>query len=215
VEEQFYLVMPLLIVSFTKKVFYFFPLFIAGSILFRYVSTGQGVHIGFHTLSVCSSLFVGCLMAYLVLYHNFSRLFTNLNRGVIACVYLLFFAFHFYRDRITAVAHLNIFMYFLYSLFFAFFILEQNYAAHSFYKMCKIKVLTSWGKYTYGLYAYHMVFITLLMVIIPQYFNPAGNYVAYFSLWIVALAATFLCAKVSYLYMEKPFLKLKEKFSRA
>jgi peptidoglycan/LPS O-acetylase OafA/YrhL len=214
VEEQFYLLLPILILLFSKRVFLAFPLFIIASLIFRFIFRHNIMYVEFHTISVCSSLFVGCLCAYLALFKGLSKLFAGIPRIAIIAVYAAFFAMHLFRDKIFSFRGTTIWLYLIYSLFFAFFILEQNYSENSFFKMSRFRLLTSIGKYTYGLYAYHMIFITLLMVFIPEYTNPQGNYLVYFSLWTAALLFSFIFAKLSYNYMEKPFLQLKEKFSR-
>ena len=214
VEEQFYLFLPLLIKLFGIRVFYIFPLFVIGALAYGVMQTHNIPLVEFSTFSVCSSLFTGCIIAYLVLFHNFSSFFIRLKKAMIISVYLAFFVLHIYRDKIFSAEKSNVWLYFFDAIFFAFFILEQNYAKNSFFKMSRSKLFTYTGKYTYGLYAYHMIFITLLMLTIPGLANPKGNYMIYFSYWIAALLLSFLFAKLSYSGMEKPFLKLKEKFSR-
>ncbi len=214
VEEQFYLMLPLLLIIFSKRVFYIFPVFIFLAFIFRVNNVDNYMVTEFHTFSVCSSLFIGCILAYLVLYHNLSKLFETMNKYLIMAIYLIFFIFHIYRDKLFSSTTASIWVNFIYALFFAFIIMEQNYAKFSFYKMQHFKLLSAIGKYTYGLYAYHMIFISLLLVFIPNYINPKDNYFVYFSLWILALVLSFGFAKLSYVFMEKPFLSLKKKFSR-
>lgn len=212
VEEQFYLILPLLMYFFSKKIFYFFPVLIAVAVSFGVYHTQNITYVEFHTISVSGSLFLGCVIAYLVLFKNFSVLIQNINKSLILLVYVVFFGLHIFREKIFSIETSNILLYFVDSLFFAFFILEQNYAKNSFYKMSNFKTLSSLGKYTYGMYAYHMVFISIIMTFIPHRINPANNYLIYFSLWLLALITTLLFSKLSYTCMEKPFLKLKEKF---
>lgn len=214
VEEQFYLILPLLISLFTRKVFYIFPLFIISAVVFGAMHTHNIMLVEFSTLSVCGSLFLGCISAYFVVYHHLADFFSKLKKQYIFIAYLLFFSLHIYREKIFAIDKSNVWLYFIYSFFFSFFILEQNYAKNSFYKMKNFKLLTVWGKYTYGLYAYHITVISILMIFIPQYINPKGNVFLYFSLWIVALAGSLGIARLSYRFIEKPFLKMKDKFSR-
>ena len=212
VEEQFYLALPLIMYFFSKKVFYFFPILIAFAIIFGLYHTQNITYVEFHTISVSGSLLVGCIIAYLVLYKNISILFLNINKSFILAVYAGFLLLHLFREKVFAPESSNILLYFIDSLFFAFFILEQNYAKNSFYKMSNFKLLSALGKYTYGMYAYHMIFISILMTLVPYKINPANNYISYFFLWVVAFTTTLLFAKISYSFIEKPFLKLKEKF---
>jgi peptidoglycan/LPS O-acetylase OafA/YrhL len=214
VEEQFYLVLPLLISLFTKKVFYVFPLFIIAAIIFGVVHTHNIRLVEFSTISVCGSLFLGCISAYLVIYHRLADFFLHLKKGYIIAMYFLFFVLHIYREKIFSPDKSNIWLYLIYSFFFAFFILEQNYSVNSFFKMKNLKMLTSWGKYTYGLYAYHITVISLFMIFIPDYIDPGKNLFIYFTLWIISLLISLVIAKLSYQFIETPFLKMKDRFSR-
>lgn len=213
VEEQFYLMLPLLLIAFRKKILYVFVLLIGVCIWFRIHEINHLRVILFHTVSVSGSLLVGCCCAYLVSYHHLAALFAKLKKNLIGCVYVLFMILHVLRHFIFSAFVNATLMYLLYCLFFVFFILEQNYAENSFFKMKNLKWLTSLGKYTYGLYAYHMIIICLLRAAIPKYVDPLYNYPVFYGLCAVALAASLLFAWLSFEFMEKPFLKLKKNFS--
>jgi peptidoglycan/LPS O-acetylase OafA/YrhL len=214
VEEQFYLVLPLLIVAFGKKVFYSFPLFILLSFYFRYTHRHDFLILHYHTFSVFSALLVGCLIAFFSIEKKLVSYIKKIPRWVIAVVYISLLALIFYRNEIfrseIGIPLDNL----VFSCFFAFIILEQNYCERSFYKMSQIKVLSRMGKYTYSLYAFHIITITLLANVFIQYFNPViTNYMVYFGLYLLALIISLGISILSYRFVEKPFLMLKEKFN--
>ena len=67
------------------------------------------------------------------------------------------------------------------------------------------------GKISYGLYVFHLTAIWAAELIVPENALPEA------SMWIVrtALAAfiTLIFADISYRYFEKPFLRMKRKFT--
>jgi peptidoglycan/LPS O-acetylase OafA/YrhL len=77
------------------------------------------------------------------------------------------------------------------------------------------RILNFLGKISYGIYVYHMLIIFLL----PVFFGSIVSEIANENLrtgfvYSVVPALTILVAFISYEYYEKPFLKLKGRFSR-
>jgi peptidoglycan/LPS O-acetylase OafA/YrhL len=138
VEEQFYILWPLLFLLFSdrKKFAIMCFLLIACSTFFHAI----GFH-KFHTLSALTDLAMGGLMAHLAFYHHqrvifFFQGFTRLYLILIYSTGFLLILFHF---QITK--HFPFYQYadrFLMALFFSFIILEQNYCPVSFFKFGSI-----------------------------------------------------------------------------
>ncbi|MBK7182513.1 MAG: hypothetical protein IPH89_06020 [Bacteroidetes bacterium] len=103
---------------------------------------------------------------------------------------------------------------FLFSLFFAFIIAEQNFATRSFYKIGNSKWLSFLGRYTYGMYCYHMIMFAVAMSLASKLgidvLHPDKYYLIGMTLVIFVL--TTLVSIVSYHIFEKKFLDLKSKF---
>jgi peptidoglycan/LPS O-acetylase OafA/YrhL len=68
------------------------------------------------------------------------------------------------------------------------------------------------GKISYGIYMYHWIILTLLLNHFTAYFKT-NSYWSNFALYTTSLALTILVAYISYQFIEKRFLTLKEKFS--
>jgi peptidoglycan/LPS O-acetylase OafA/YrhL len=64
------------------------------------------------------------------------------------------------------------------------------------------------GKISYGLYVYHLLIFTLLMDALGQF----HSLIAWFFLSAAVLMLTIVAAKVSYVFLESPFLRLKRRF---
>ena len=168
--------------------------------------------IEFHTLSVCIPLLVGCLCAYAVIYKNLSEWINWFKTPKIITIYAVLACLIVFRKELFSNEIAITLSSYIYSLFFAFIILEQNFSKHSFYKMNNIKSLTALGKYTYGLYAYHIIFISILLNFVSQVFKKIDNYFLYFGCYFVSLLLSIVFSWISYQFMEKNFLTIKEKF---
>lgn len=215
IEEQFYLIWPLLFFLLPYRSYkYIFPTIIFASLLFRVANAYDGRVLYFHSLSVISDMAVGGLMAYLAFKKpSFTAFFSKLSKEKVASIYLGGLIMFLFEDHIFSGHLLGAAQRLASSLFFAFIILEQNYASGSLLKMGKSGLLTEWGKYTYGLYLLHPIAIQFCIVgfRILQ-IKSDGVSVSIFK-GCAALALSFLLAYGSYYWYEKRFLALKSRFS--
>ena len=76
-----------------------------------------------------------------------------------------------------------------------------------------IPVLKFLGKISYGIYMYHWIIVTLLMKYFLAYFST-NNFTSNFVLYTASLSVTIFVATISYLYFEKWFLGIKDRFSK-
>jgi peptidoglycan/LPS O-acetylase OafA/YrhL len=81
-------------------------------------------------------------------------------------------------------------------------------------KLLAHKLVSHPGKISYGLYMFHFFglnfayYLANILHILPQ---EGINYPAF--ILIVGFIVTFSCAELSYRFFEKPFLRLKERFT--
>ncbi len=73
----------------------------------------------------------------------------------------------------------------------------------------RVPFLTYLGKISYGLYVYHMLAVRLAERMLPE----AGGVVHIVERLLLALSLTIVISAVSYSVIEKPFLKLKRRFT--
>ncbi|MCW3085534.1 MAG: hypothetical protein JWP12_2900 [Bacteroidetes bacterium] len=222
VEEQFYLFWPLLVAFIPRK--YLLPVFISvilGSIAFRFWGSqgGSALILKYHSLSSMSDLATGAVLAFLCTSERFTAKIKNTPRWLIILMYVLFIIIVPYRGLtwklgvhyVLAASILPVII----SSFFAFFIMEQNYAERSFYKLGNFKFISSLGKYTYGMYCYHMMIFFLVLYTFYTFGADVSHpHKFQFILEIViSFVCTILFSKFSYRYIESNFLKLKNRFA--
>lgn len=69
-------------------------------------------------------------------------------------------------------------------------------------------VIVRLGVVSYGLYVYHELFLNIFNRILPS-----THGLNFFVWWVVSLVCTIITALASYRWLERPFLKLKERFA--
>lgn len=211
IEEQFYLMWPLLFYFFSKKKIYPYLLiiFIVSSELF-YLYTRNNASGYYHLISNFRFLSFGALLAYISYFHLeiIKSFLTGINKTTIVIIYLVCMTFLLFRHQLTAAIGIFNYVHDLVAvLFFGFVILEQNFSNHSVLKLGSIKLLNRLGKISYGLYLYHMMAIYFVRGVFPENTD-------YVTLKIMlTLSITILISYLSYNYFELFFLTLKNKFS--
>jgi len=226
IEEQFYLVWPWIIVLFSRKALpYIFGAVILFACAFRYYHAGDFYIVKAHTLSCMSDLATGALIAYAMFYSEKVRaFFQNLSRtaivnGYIAGLALFAFKVLIYNEpyKYTYFFWYNVYAFepLLFSIFFGFIIAEQHYSPNSFIKLGKFNRFSALGKISYGLYCYHMFAIYVIVWASKYSGIQIGTTpsVAVFVLQIIsALLLTILLSKLSYRFLEHPFLMKRERY---
>lgn len=214
IEEQFYLIWPILIaLTPLKRLWILFVVLIGISIAFRYFNHDYMIF-EYHTLSCMSDLVVGAFGAWLIQNSiKFKNHITNLPKIVIIVIHITFICFFFFRDEFNqSFPNLFAFERIIISISIIYIILEQTFSTNSFFKLGRLRLMSKLGEISYGLYALH--FIAILIVTKSTSF--LGWNTEFWQITIIdtsiALTLTILISMFSYKYFETPFLKLKERF---
>ncbi|HTA84025.1 MAG TPA: acyltransferase [Bacteroidia bacterium] len=212
VEEQFYLIWPIIFIFFGKKKF---PLTLIAitifSEIFYMMHLNQFRRQFFDTLGIMRYLSFGALLAWACYTKPdaIKSFFDKIHPVLMAAIYLAAAISPFVIKLLAGDSGANNFLNSIIPMiFFGFIIVEQNYSRRSFYKFGKIKTLNWLGKISYGLYLTHMIAIYIVNFL----FSGAYLY-KYMAFQIVlVLVFTIIISYISYTYVEKYFLTLKDKF---
>ena len=215
VEEQFYFLWPLILFIFPIRLYWLpFALIIAISLVFRGMFDSYTMH-EYHTLSCISDMTIGALGAWLISEkRGLKQQVVNLSKSQIIAIYLLLLLVFLFRDEVLFSNYIiRIFERLFISIIILAVILEQNYSKNSLFKLSKLKTISKLGIITYGLYC--LQFIGILSTTTVSRLLGLNT-----SLWQVllletsiALSVTIILARLSYIYFESPFLKLKKRFA--
>jgi peptidoglycan/LPS O-acetylase OafA/YrhL len=213
IEEQFYLIWPLLFVLIRQRNYgLIFLAVIFVSLIYRtFCFDGQ---IDLNSLGVISDMAIGGGGAYLAFSKTrFLEFIKAIHPAVHLIPYLMALAFICLKYELFMSYGLIVFKRVIIAFFFVWILLEQNFSERSFFKISNFKVISSLGKYTYGLYCLHpiaiLVSITLLRI--------SGLNTSSWHLWLLevplSLFISLMLSYLSYNYFEMRFLKMKERFS--
>lgn len=215
VEEQFYLVWPIIIYLFPLKNLWIpFSIIICINLLFRNFNNNS-LALEIHTLSCIGDLTIGAFGAWLI---NFSRRFKShiefLSLYKIIILYISFFLAYFFKDEFLETFQIfKVFERLILAILILAIILEQTFSKNSFFKMNKFKTISNMGILSYGLYCFHFIGIYIVYSISKKLFIQINFLQLFFFIIPISFGATYLLSYISYKYFETPFLKLKEKYS--
>ncbi|MBK6992781.1 MAG: acyltransferase [Chitinophagaceae bacterium] len=215
IEEQFYLLWPILFYLASPKQYKFIFLgVIIISIIYRTVYINQALDL--LTLGVISDMAIGGLGAYLSIASiSFLLKMEKIPGWVHLIPYIVTGFLIYYRKDLFHNGNMimTVFQRLIVSFFFIWIILEQNFSKRSLFKISNLKTISKLGKYTYGLYCLH----TLALLVVATGLAKLGINKHSWQLWLielpVALALSIFLSYISYHYFEKRFLKLKDRFA--
>jgi peptidoglycan/LPS O-acetylase OafA/YrhL len=214
IEEQFYFVWPVLLFILPVKHYpKAFLLIIAASLLFRALYPDPLLY-EHHTFSCMGDLTIGALGAWLCHKELFLHKIRELKKPAIALIYLLFFICFFFREELFySNYYIHVFERLFIAVIMLFIILEQNFSAHSFFKLSQLKRVSRLGVISYGLYCLHFIGILVTITLTKKFHINNSVWSVLLLETAMALTITILISRLSYRYFETPFLRLKEKFA--
>lgn len=215
VEEQFYIVFPLLLVLVPRKYYLsLFTVIIFLSLIFRFFHVEDNISLKFHTFAVMGDLALGATIAYLVIYRNLDNFFSSLSKAIIVVVYIIGFIWVIFDNVFFPFKEYLIIGRLIHTIFYAFIILEQNYSNYSLFKLGKLKMVSFWGKYTYGLYLLHPIGMQIWIILLEKKLGWNLKDFGWHQLTFIILSftSTLILGYLSYHIFEKSFLKFKDSF---
>jgi peptidoglycan/LPS O-acetylase OafA/YrhL len=213
IEEQFYLVWPVLFFFVPKKHYVFLFLGVmAASLTFRAFNVHGEIET--HTLGVISDMAFGGLGAYLSM--NSDRVKNYLqqsNPWINLIPYVAAVVFIFYREHIFVTPFLIVTKRIIIAFFFIWIILEQNFSPRSLFKISQLKIISTLGKYTYGLYCLHTIGILITLTVLRKLGLNKTSWEMILLQVPISMALSIVISYISYTYFESWFLKFKDRFA--
>ena len=77
----------------------------------------------------------------------------------------------------------------------------------------ELPVLKYFGKISYGIYMYHMMIAGFVLHVLNNFYSKPSGIFYNLLLYSLTLSLTLLISHLSYTYLEKPFLKIKLKYT--
>jgi peptidoglycan/LPS O-acetylase OafA/YrhL len=207
IEEQFYLVWPMLVYLLSRRSLMRVCMgMIVGAALMRAVFLLTGHDPFYFTLCRVDALAVGACLALAVRSPEGLLDLASQAWIVAGIVVAMFFPLYLLRSG-GGDAAIQVLKFTLYAIVYGALLLmaitSPKYSVIS--KTLSSKSLCTLGKYSYGMYVYHMICLLVVQRMIPSLDRLTNM--------AVAMTLTFIIAWLSWHLLEKPFLNLKRFFA--
>lgn len=214
VEEQFYLFWPIMLYFLPiKKYWIGFVIIILGSLFFRGYYDSKFFNT-YHTFSCIGDMCIGGLGAWLITEKsNFKDRISNLSKSSLIFLYGVFCLSFFFREILYTSYTTRVCERIFIAIIMLFIILEQSFCKNSLFKLSQFKIMSKLGKISYGLYCLHFIAISITTNITKKLGINKEFWQVFILETAVALMLTIFISLISYSLLEKPFLKIKDKFS--
>jgi len=199
VEEQFYLLIPLIIYYFSNKQIVLISMIFIVFAQFYRVNADNWYREYTHFISRADTLFLGVLLA-IFQDKGISKFNMYFSKWYVKfLIFCLLFGLYFFNNSIN---HLLIsFVFFV----FLNFIIGLN-SSSVLIRMLTPKWILFLGKYSFFIYLFHQIVNGILFVIFQGSRNPNLDSLESYTIGFFSLIVTFSMAHLSYLYFESKFI---------
>ncbi len=212
VEEQFYIVWGLCLLTMNKKIFPVIVTFCLVSIGFNFYSALGTGNTYYHSLTYLFDLMSGAYFAYLI--HKKASIIAYISTpsfyksmGLYLFLPVFFLSYYFLNNMFTGTSNniLNVIMRIVFIVHQCVVFVDQMYNTHSFFNLSKRKFLIYVGKIAYGVYCFHGLILTIGFLVISKQNIQVNPFLAA----VIMFAVTLLVGTISYKFIEKPIIDLK------
>jgi peptidoglycan/LPS O-acetylase OafA/YrhL len=216
IEEQFYLVWPLIIFLLSRKrALYLCAAILPLEILYRIVMGAVYPRLAGHTITLAAldGLAVGSALALLYRTHNGTRWIRKHLLAIGASSLAAIVAVEVLRSRPVARAVMETLLAIFYGCLLVYAIEARRGPAARFFRA---KIMKFYGRYSYGLYVLHVPLIPIayLVGVTPRTLAFGGSEVVGALLYVaLMMSVSTAAAWISYNVYEKHFLRFKRHFA--
>ena len=217
VEEQFYLLWGLCLLLFQKRML-LCVLCLAGiSITYTIYAALNNADGYYNTLIYLFDFAVGILAAVLMhrgsyvveVFRKMTKVKGILFLLLLPVLFIVIFCITYFAPGLFGY-WADIIMRYVFIIYTGFFIIDQMVNENAFLKLKSQRFLVYTGKISYGLYCFHGIVLTFGLVLLQKF---QIDFPAFLQT-ILFLVVNYLIAATSYQFVEKPFLKLKNRLRR-
>lgn len=217
VEEQFYLFWGLCLFLFQKQILACVALLAGVSIVYTIYAIQNKIPHDFNTLTYLFDFAAGILAAFMLHKDNYIvTYFKNITKSnavifilSLPVIFFLIFTVLYFSPSYLA-PWLDVLGRYIFIIYVALFIIEQMVNERTPVKLSKQRFLIYTGKISYGLYCFHGIVLTFGLVILQKLDFTIPVIIRAF----LFLAVNYFISAISYRFIEKPFLRLKNKLRR-
>ncbi len=216
VEEQFYIVWPLLFAFSPPKTWrYLIVIVLLFAIAFRIINNNSFDILYFHTISVLPDMAIGGLFAAILKSSAKTlRFFEQQGNPQQMTALALLFLLLYFSPQLSTLGYLPAMYRIIVDLFIGYLICAQAYSVTA----TKINAgnwqfAAKWGKYTYGIYLLHPIALLFVNIGIRALHPPVSQQISLACEAALSVVLTFVLSRLSYRYFESYFLNLKQKFA--
>lgn len=217
VEEQFYLFWGICLLLFQKKLLACAVLLIMISVGYTIYAMQNNLDSYFNTLTYLFDFAVGIISAALLHKGGAVILFFKRMNVVSNSLFLLLlpsmFMLMFCLTYFTAGAFsnwLDVILRYLFIVYIGLFIIDQMVNENAILKLGKQRFLIYTGKISYGLYCFHGIVLSFGLFALQK----TGMHLPIIIRIFVLLLVNYFISALSYQFIEKPFLNLKNRLRR-
>lgn len=217
VEEQFYLLWGICLLLFQKRIFACIIILTGISIAYTFYASKTGADAYYNTLIYLFDFAVGILVAYWL--HKDNRTIAQFKKMsntqnflfllLFPVLFFMMFCVNYFAAGLFG-GWTDIMLRYLFVIYTGFFIIDQMVNEKPVLKLAKSRFLVYTGKISYGLYCFHGIVLTFGL----YFLQKMEIYPAAFLRTILLLVVNFIIAAISYQFIEKPFLKVKDRLRR-
>lgn len=211
VEEQFYLIWPILskLISMNKMLLYLlvsFGVLMFAKVIFKFIDVKFGISEPFYFLYVnrYDCMIIGAIAA-VIYYQKKSILLGYLTSKLSQTIALLIICFFCLNGTMGDIISHEVA-----SVATVIIILSQIESSQLIISL-ENPLLNFLGKISFGIYVYHLLLIHLLSKVI--HFTDLTNGLSYLFVYAIVISTTILISYLSYKFLESPFLKVKNNFA--
>lgn len=217
VEEQFYLLLGCCLFLFQKHLRIIFTLILLVGIGFNLWAIITGTAFYFNTLTYFFDFAIGSFLAWCIAYSKrFALFFQGFSKRRSFILYLGFFlsvsAAFIAHDRMAkglAFDITELIIRFGFIVFITIILAEQVLNDNTVLPIDRSRFLVYTGKISYGLYCFHGIVLTFGTILLER-IHIRTNILTI----LLLFGINYLIATLSYMILEKPFLRLKDRFNK-